>query len=134
MVSIYEFLIFDHPIASVEYFLCQYRRLSPTLQYVTCEHGYLVASNENFSPNQDFHSHVIIIEIFLCMGRGLLAPVLEIGTFIGFSGMGWSHAVGNQGHVTTLEFDPKYAAVAQEAFDKYGVANVEIIVGDARES
>ena len=48
--------------------------------------------------------------------------------------MGWSHAVGADGHVTTLEFDPDYAKVALDTFQKNGVQNVEVIVGDARES
>jgi predicted O-methyltransferase YrrM len=60
--------------------------------------------------------------------------VLEIGCFVGFSGMGWSHAVGVDGHVTTLEFSPKYAKVAEDAFKKNGIKNVEVIIGDARES
>ena len=60
--------------------------------------------------------------------------VLEIGTFIGFSTMGWAEAVGPNGHVTGLEFSPEYAQIARESFAKYGVTNTEIIVGDARES
>lgn len=63
-----------------------------------------------------------------------LRIVLEIGTFVGFSGMVWSHAVGTDGHVTTLEFDPEYAAVAKAAWAKNGIKNIEVIVGDARES
>jgi len=60
--------------------------------------------------------------------------ILEIGCFIGFSAMGWSHAVGPEGHVTTLEFDPGYAKIAEEALAKNGIKNVEVIVGDARET
>jgi predicted O-methyltransferase YrrM len=60
--------------------------------------------------------------------------VLEIGTFIGFSTMGWSDAVGPDGHVTALEFSPEYAAIAEEAFSKNGIKNVDVIVGDATES
>ncbi len=48
--------------------------------------------------------------------------------------MGWSHAVSVEGHVTTLEFNPKYAMVAEDTFKKNGIKNVEVIVGDARES
>jgi predicted O-methyltransferase YrrM len=48
--------------------------------------------------------------------------------------MGWSHAVGVNGHVTTLEFNPKYAKVAEDTFKKNDINNVEVIVGDARES
>ena len=63
-----------------------------------------------------------------------MLPVLEIGTYIGFSTMGWAEAVGPHGHVTGLEFSPEYAQVARESFAKYGVKNAEVIVGDARES
>lgn len=48
--------------------------------------------------------------------------------------MGWSYAVGVDGYVTTLEFNPKYAKVAQDTFEKNGIKTVEVIVGDARES
>jgi len=60
--------------------------------------------------------------------------ILEIGTFIGFSTMGWSSAVGPDGHVTALEFSPEYAAIAEESFAKNGIKNVDIVVGDATES
>ena len=48
--------------------------------------------------------------------------------------MGWSHAIGADGHVTTLEFSPEYAKVARDTFQKNGIENVEVIIGDARES
>jgi predicted O-methyltransferase YrrM len=60
--------------------------------------------------------------------------VLEIGTFIGFSTLGWLEAVGVDGHVTALEFSPEYAAIAEETFTKNGIKNAEVMVGDARES
>ncbi|KAE8454504.1 hypothetical protein EG329_000127 [Mollisiaceae sp. DMI_Dod_QoI] len=60
--------------------------------------------------------------------------VLEIGTFIGFSTMGWASAVGADGHVTALEFSPEYAAIAEESFAKNSIKNIEVIVGDAKES
>jgi len=59
---------------------------------------------------------------------------LEIGTYIGFSTLGWASAVGPEGHVTALEFSPEYARIAEETFAKNGVTNTEVIVGDARES
>lgn len=60
--------------------------------------------------------------------------VLEIGVFVGYSAMVWSHAVGPDGKVTGLEFSPEYAKKAEEAFEANGVKNVEIIVGDALSS
>jgi ubiquinone/menaquinone biosynthesis C-methylase UbiE len=78
-----------------------------------------------FSGLRDF-----VIQEFLL----IYLTVLEIGTFIGFSTMGWSSAVGPDGHVTALEFSPEYAAIAKEAFAKNGIKNVDIVVGDATES
>jgi predicted O-methyltransferase YrrM len=60
--------------------------------------------------------------------------VLEIGFYVGFSAMARSDAVGANGHVTTLEFSPEYAKIAEEACNGHDIKNVKIIVGDARES
>jgi hypothetical protein len=60
--------------------------------------------------------------------------VLEIGTYIGFSTLGWASAVGPEGHVTALEFSAEYAKIAEETFAKNDVTNTEVVVGDARES
>jgi predicted O-methyltransferase YrrM len=35
--------------------------------------------------------------------------------------MGWAEAVGPDGHVTSLEFLPEYAAIAVESFPKNGI-------------
>jgi predicted O-methyltransferase YrrM len=47
--------------------------------------------------------------------------------------MVWSHAVGPEGTVTGLEFDPSFAKQASEALAANGAKNVEIIVGPAAE-
>ena len=47
--------------------------------------------------------------------------------------MVWSHAVGPDGTVTGLEFDPGFAKHAGDALAANGVKNVEIIVGPAAE-
>lgn len=60
--------------------------------------------------------------------------MLEVGVFVGYSAMVWAHAVGPEGKVTGLEFNPDYGKKAEEAFEANGVKNVEIIVGDALES
>lgn len=58
--------------------------------------------------------------------------VLEIGTLGGYSATWFARAVGEQGSVTTLEFDPTAAAVAQENWRLAGVADrVEVVVGPA---
>ena len=57
--------------------------------------------------------------------------VLEVGVYLGFSSMVWSFAVGTDGIVTGLEYDPKYVQPAGQAFEEYGVKNCEIVLGDA---
>ncbi|KAI1492554.1 O-methyltransferase [Biscogniauxia mediterranea] len=59
--------------------------------------------------------------------------VLEIGVYLGYSSMVWSHAVGPAGQVTGLEFNAEYADKARAAFAKHGVGNCEIITGPALE-
>ncbi|SPN97307.1 related to caffeoyl-coa o-methyltransferase [Cephalotrichum gorgonifer] len=60
--------------------------------------------------------------------------VLEIGVFVGYSAMVWSHAIGPDGHVTGLEFSPEFAKEAEDAFAANGVKNVEVVVGAASET
>ncbi|ROV96255.1 hypothetical protein VMCG_07650 [Cytospora schulzeri] len=60
--------------------------------------------------------------------------VLELGVYIGFSGMVWSHAVGKDGKVVGLELSEEYAGIASKAFSENGVENVEVKIGDAVES
>jgi predicted O-methyltransferase YrrM len=60
--------------------------------------------------------------------------VLEIGVYVGFSSMLWSHAVGKDGKVTGLEYSEEYAKEAKAAWAANGVNNVEIVVGDATET
>ncbi|MFI5717949.1 O-methyltransferase [Nocardia sp. NPDC051750] len=61
--------------------------------------------------------------------------VLEIGTLGGFSTLWLARAVGAQGRVTTLEFEPRHAQVARENLDRAGVGSVvDIRIGAAIES
>ncbi|PMD63357.1 S-adenosyl-L-methionine-dependent methyltransferase, partial [Hyaloscypha bicolor E] len=57
--------------------------------------------------------------------------ILEIGTSIGYSTLCRAHAVGPSGHVTTLKYSPEYTSLAKKEFEKNGVKNVQVIVGDA---
>ncbi|TVY16167.1 O-methyltransferase MdmC [Lachnellula arida] len=59
--------------------------------------------------------------------------ILEIGAYVGLSSLAWSHAVGPEGKVTALEFEPHFAKLAEEAFEANGVKNAEVLVGDALE-
>jgi predicted O-methyltransferase YrrM len=58
--------------------------------------------------------------------------VLEIGTLAGYSTIALARAVGADGTVITLEFDPAHAEVARRNLERAGVADrVEVIVGAA---
>lgn len=43
----------------------------------------------------------------------------------------WSHAVGAEGQVTGLEFDPEYAKQARSVFAEHGMDNIRVVTGDA---
>ncbi|MCC7358002.1 MAG: O-methyltransferase [Anaerolineales bacterium] len=61
--------------------------------------------------------------------------VVEIGTLGGYSGIWIARGLPAGGRLTTLELDPKHAAVAREHFALAGVQDkVEIRVGDARQT
>ncbi|KAK8024301.1 hypothetical protein PG993_012367 [Apiospora rasikravindrae] len=93
----------------------------------------------------DYHAHVvstqpranIMISTFQGQVMVWLAhligakKVLEIGVYHGFSSMVWSHAVGTEGQVTGLEFDPEYAAQARSVFAEHGMDNIRVVTGDA---
>ncbi len=58
--------------------------------------------------------------------------VLEVGTLAGYSAIWFARAVGAGGRVTTVELDPRHAAVARENFERAGVADlVDVEVGPA---
>ncbi|WDG17050.1 O-methyltransferase [Microbacterium sp. Clip185] len=60
--------------------------------------------------------------------------VLEIGTLGGYSTIWLARAVGEEGRVTTIEAEPRNAAVARRSIDDAGVgARVEIRQGRAAE-
>ncbi|MGE5695237.1 MAG: O-methyltransferase [Candidatus Sericytochromatia bacterium] len=61
--------------------------------------------------------------------------ILEIGTLGGFSTIWLARAVGPDGHVVTLEYEPRHAEVARANLGRAGVGErVEVIVGTALES
>jgi len=58
--------------------------------------------------------------------------ILELGTAIGYSGTWLARALADRGELTTVEHDPKTAALAQKNFEKTGVTSkVRILVGAA---
>ena len=61
--------------------------------------------------------------------------ILEIGTLGGYSTIWLARGAGPDGRVTTLEYEPKHAAVARANIDRAGVGDrVEILVGAALDS
>ena len=61
--------------------------------------------------------------------------VLEIGTLGGFSTICLARAVGPEGSVVTLEYEPRHAEVAAANLKRAGVADrVEIVIGAALET
>jgi predicted O-methyltransferase YrrM len=57
---------------------------------------------------------------------------LEIGTLAGYSTINLARGVGPQGHVVTLEYNPRHAEVARANLARAGVADrVEVLVGAA---
>ena len=58
--------------------------------------------------------------------------VLEIGTLGGYSGVWIARALPPGGRLTTIDADPKHAAVARRAFERAGVApRVQLVEGRA---
>lgn len=61
--------------------------------------------------------------------------VLEFGTLAGYSTIWLARAMGEQGHLVTLEIDEPTAAIARENLNRAGVGDrVEVIVGPAIDS
>lgn len=61
--------------------------------------------------------------------------ILEVGCNIGYSAMWFATALGDDGHLDTLELDPEIAKQAQEYFNEAGVdKKVTIHIGSAIET
>lgn len=59
--------------------------------------------------------------------------VLDIGTLFGYSAAVMAKAIGPDGEVVTLEFDPKHAQVARSNFAHLGLENISLLQGPALE-
>lgn len=74
--------------------------------------------------------HAKLLSLWVRIARA--RRVLEIGTLAGYSTIALARAVGPDGAVVSLEFEPAHAEVARANLDRAGVADrVEIIVGAA---
>jgi predicted O-methyltransferase YrrM len=70
--------------------------------------------------------------LFLLVTAMRATRVLEIGTLAAYSTIQLARAVGADGHVVTLEYEPKHAEVARQNLARAAVDDrVEVIVGAA---
>ena len=60
--------------------------------------------------------------------------ILEIGTLGGYSTIWLARALPADGHLISLELDPKHAEVARANLARAGVKNAEILLGPAADS
>jgi predicted O-methyltransferase YrrM len=60
--------------------------------------------------------------------------ILEIGTFTGYSSAWMALHLPEDGHITTLDRDPRTVALAQQYWEKADVAHkITSVIGDAKE-
>ena len=79
----------------------------------------------SISPNQGKFLHILAK---LCNAK----KILEVGTLAGYSTIWLARALPKDGHLITLEFDPRHAHVAQQNITRAGLdAIVDIRVGKA---
>ncbi|KAK1589690.1 O-methyltransferase [Colletotrichum navitas] len=101
--------------------------------------AHIVAYHEHIDTTQP-ETSMLMISNFQAQNHIWLAKligakrILEIGVYVGYSGMIWSHAVGPDGTVTGLEFNADYAKQAEAAWAANGIKNASVVVGDALET
>ncbi|KAF4422060.1 hypothetical protein F53441_14322 [Fusarium austroafricanum] len=104
---------------------------TPLPKYISDYHASISADRED----SYYMSSVFQSQYNTLLAKSISAKrVLEIGVYVGFSALVWADAVGPNGLVTGLEFEPEYAELSRKAFEANGVKNVEILVGPASES
>lgn len=81
----------------------------------------------HISPDEGKLLHVLLLAVEA-------TTVLEIGSLGGYSGVWLARALPPHGRLTTIEKDPRHAALARRAFDETGLAaRVRLIEGAALE-
>ena len=108
------------------------------VETLVAEDGALVAARESgprtTMPRAEVAPNQGRLLALLC-GIAGARRVLEFGTLAGYSTVWFARAVGEGGHVTTLELEEGNAEVARENLERAGVADrVEVLVGPAAES
>ncbi len=97
------------------------------LTRVRARHAEAGLPNIHISPDEGKLLHVLL--------RAAGArTVLEIGSLGGYSGIWLARALPPDGRLTTIEKDPRHAAIARAAYADAGLAGqVRLLEGDARE-
>ena len=73
-----------------------------------------------------------LLEILIGMMKA--KNILEVGTLGGYSTIWMARSLPMDGHVITIEIDPKHAEVAQENFNRAGLEKkIDLRVGNARD-
>ena len=97
------------------------------LARVRTRHAEAGLPNIHISPDEGKLLHVML--------RAVGArTVLEIGSLGGYSGIWLARALPPDGRLTTIEKDPRHAAIARSAYADAGLtARVRLLEGDARQ-
>ncbi len=73
-----------------------------------------------------------LLELLLRLGRA--KKVVEVGTLVGYSAIRMARALPADGHIWSIEFDPKHAEVARGNIAKAGFAGkIDVLVGAGRD-
>lgn len=97
----------------------------PILAAIRARHAAAALPPINISPEEGKLLHLLLLAI-------QATTVLEIGTLGGYSGVWLARALPPQGKLTTIEKDPRHAAIAREAFAAAGLSSrVQLIEGAA---
>lgn len=97
----------------------------PILAAIRARHAAAALPSINVSPEEGKLLHLLLLAI-------QATTVLEIGTLGGYSGVWLARALPPQGKLTTIEKDPRHAAIAREAFAAAGLSSrVQLIEGAA---
>jgi predicted O-methyltransferase YrrM len=96
------------------------------LARVRARHAEAGLPNIHISPDEGKLLHVLL--------RAVGArTVLEIGSLAGYSGIWLARALPLDGRLTTIEKDPRHAALARSAYAEAGLTSqVRLLEGDAR--
>jgi caffeoyl-CoA O-methyltransferase len=99
----------------------------PILAAIRGRHVAAALPSINISPEEGKLLHLLLLAM-------QATTVLEIGTLGGYSGVWLARALPPTGKLTTIEKDPRHAAIAREAFAAAGLSTrVQLIEGAALE-